>query len=36
MGAAKVGEQHFRAAHRLARNDSERRFLEQRIAACAR
>ncbi len=27
---------HFREAHRLARNDGERRFLEQRIAACDR
>ena len=25
---------HFREAQRLARNDGERRFLEQRIAAC--
>jgi RNA polymerase sigma factor (sigma-70 family) len=27
---------HFREAHRLARNEGERRFLEQRIAACER
>jgi RNA polymerase sigma-70 factor (ECF subfamily) len=29
-----AAREHFRAAHRLARNDAERRFLERRIAAC--
>ena len=29
-----AAEAHFREAHRLARNDGERRFLESRLAAC--
>jgi RNA polymerase sigma-70 factor (ECF subfamily) len=33
---AKEAKAHFKAAHRLARNDGERRFLESRIAACDR
>lgn len=31
-----AARRHFREAHRLARNEGERRFLEQRIAACER
>jgi predicted RNA polymerase sigma factor len=35
-GHAKVAAEHLREAHRLARNEGERRFLENRIAECAR
>jgi RNA polymerase sigma-70 factor (ECF subfamily) len=35
-GRPEPAAEHFRAAHRLARNDGERRFLEQRIAECER
>ena len=35
-GRLAVALKHFRAAQRLARNDGERRFLEQRIATCER
>jgi predicted RNA polymerase sigma factor len=33
-GQAKVAAEHLRQAHRLARNEGERRFLEARIAEC--
>lgn len=36
VGDADAARLHFREAHRLARNEGERRFLEQRIAACER
>jgi predicted RNA polymerase sigma factor len=36
LGRAKEAQQHFRAAHALARNDGERRFLDGRLAACGR
>jgi RNA polymerase sigma-70 factor (ECF subfamily) len=35
-GQARAAREHFREALRLARNDGERRFLEQRVAACER
>ncbi len=35
-GQAKVAAEHLRQAHRLARNEGERRFLEARIAECDR
>jgi RNA polymerase sigma-70 factor (ECF subfamily) len=34
LGKAAVAEEHFKAALRLARNESERRFLDERVAAC--
>jgi RNA polymerase sigma-70 factor (ECF subfamily) len=35
-GRAKEAKAHFKATHRLARNDGERRFLKSRITACER
>jgi RNA polymerase sigma-70 factor (ECF subfamily) len=34
LGNADTALRHFEEAHRLARNDAERRFIDQRIAAC--
>jgi RNA polymerase sigma-70 factor (ECF subfamily) len=36
VGEAAVAAEHFRAAYQSARNDAERRFLAQRVAACER
>jgi RNA polymerase sigma-70 factor (ECF subfamily) len=36
LGRADAARKHFGAAHALARNDGERRYLEQRIAECER